>query len=238
MATYVLVHGAYHGAWCYSKVKPLLESAGHKALAVDLQGHGNNIVPIEKVTFSAYVHYLNKVIDDQEEKVLLVGHSLGGMSISQVAENKHGKIKKLVYLTALLPMDNESRMSISDRVNEDSTVAHARISTQDGLATQIDNKLLKTLFYHDCSQSDLSMAKNNLVPQASEPLTAKVCLTAEKYGSVPRVYIECLRDRAIPIKMQRKMVSDVPCEYVETLDTAHSPFFSAPEELAQLLISL
>ena len=99
-------------------------------------------------------------------------------------------------------------------------------------------KLLKTLFYHDCSQSDLSMAKNNLVPQASEPLTAKVCLTDEKYGSVPRVYIECLRDRAIPIKMQRKMVFDVPCEQVETLDTAHSPFFSAPEDLAQLLISL
>ena len=238
MTSFILVHGAYHGAWCYSKVKPLLESAGHKALAVDLPGHGNNVIPIEKVTFSAYVEYLSKVIDDQEEKVLLVGHSLGGMSISQVAEHKHEKIEKLVYLTALIPMNNESRMGISDRVNEDSTVARARIATQDGLASTIDDQLLKTLFYHDCSQSDLSMAKNNLVPQATEPLRAKVCLTEEKYGSVPRAYIECLRDRAIPIKMQREMVSDVPCQQVETLDTSHSPFFSAPEELAQLLILL
>ena len=63
-------------------------------------------------------------------------------------------------------------------------------------------------------------------------------LTDERYGTVPRVFIECLQDGAIPIEVQRQMVAEVPCETVLTLDTSHSPFFSAPEELVEHLLSL
>jgi len=238
MSTYVLVHGAYHGAWCYAKVAPLLEAAGHTVIAVDLPGHGDNPVPPEQITLAAYVEHVCRIVDAQAEPVILVGHSLGGMTISQVAEERPEKIKTLVFLTAMMPMDGESRADISARVGETSTVAQARLPTADGLASTVRDEFIKPLFYADCSDEDIATAKANLVPQASELITAKVRLTDARYGSVPRVFIECLQDGAIPIEMQRQMVAALPCERVFTLDTSHSPFFSAPQELADHLLSL
>ena len=238
MSSYVLVHGAYHGAWCYAKVVPLLEAAGHTAIAVDLPGHGDNPVPREQITLDAYVDHVCEVIDAQSEPVILVGHSLGGITISQVAEARPDKIKTLVFLTALLPRDGESRADVSGRVDENPAVAQARVPTDDGLAATVRDDLIKPLFYGDCSDEDIAHAKANLVPQASAIITAEVHLTDARYGRVPRVFIECLQDGAIPIEMQRQMVEAVPCEKVLTLDTSHSPFFSAPQALADELLSL
>ena len=98
MSTYVLVHGAYHGAWCYAKVVPLLEAAGHTAIAVDLPGHGDNLVPMADVTLDNYVDHVCDIIGAKDGKVILVGHSLGGLTITQVAERMPERIDWLVYL--------------------------------------------------------------------------------------------------------------------------------------------
>lgn len=238
MSTYILVHGAYHGAWCYAKVAPLLEAAGHTVVAVDLPGHGDNPAPRDQITLAAYVEHVCRAIDDRAAPVILVGHSLGGMTISQVAEERSDKIKSLVFLTAMLPKDGESRADIAARVDDNPAVMQARVPTGDGLASTVRDDLIKPLFYGDCSDDDIATAKANLVPQASELITAKVRLTDANYGSVPRVFIECLRDGAIPIETQRQMVAAVPCGQVLTLDTSHSPFFSAPRDLADHLLSL
>lgn len=238
MSTYVLVHGAYHGAWCYAKVVPLLEAAGHKVVAVDLPGHGDNPVPRDQITLDAYVDHVRGVVDAQSEPVILVGHSLGGMTISQVAEERPDKIKTLVFLTAMMPKDGESRADVSTRVGDNPAVMQARVPTDDGLAATVRDDMIKPLFYGDCSDEDIAAAKARLVPQASEVITAKVHLTDANYGRVPRVFIECLQDGAITIETQRQMVAAVPCERVITMDTSHSPFFSAPEELAENLLSL
>lgn len=239
--TYVLVHGAYHGGWCYAKVVPLLEAAGHTIVAVDLPGHGDNPVPREEITLAAYVRHVCSVIDDLQagpEGVILVGHSLGGVSISQVAEDRPEKVKTLVFLAALMPRHGESRRDLSVRLNESSATTEAREQTADGLAYSVRAEYVKPFFYGLCSDEDIGAARLRLVPQASEVATAAVSLSAARYGAVPRVYIECLRDAAIPIDIQRRMVASLPCERVLSLDTDHSPFFSAPQELAAHLLSL
>ncbi len=107
MSTYVLVHGAWHGGWYWHKVVPLLEKEGHKVEAPDLPGHGKDKTPISEITLEAYAQSICKVLDAQSEPVILVGHSMGGIVITQVAEYRPERIKMLVYLTAFLQPSGE-----------------------------------------------------------------------------------------------------------------------------------
>lgn len=238
MSVFVLVHGAYHGAWCYSKIVPILEDAGHTVIAVDLPGHGENRVPRDQITLDNYVRHVCEIVDAQSGPVILVGHSMGGLTISQVAEERPDRLKMIVFLTALMPKDGESRHDLSARVEEEARVAAARMSTEDGLAHFVSEDLLEGLFYGDCSDADIAFAKANLVPQAYAPMAQKQRLTDARYGRVPRVFVECLQDGALSIRMQRAMYGDVPVGKVIAMDTSHSPFFSAPEELAGHLMAL
>ena len=222
MGTYVLVHGAWHGSWCWSKLVPLLEKAGHKAVAPDLPGHGENRKKdISTITQQDYIDCVVKVLDNQVEPVILVGHSMGGMVISQVGENRPDKIKKLVYLCAFLLKDGES-------MHTDEREPPKPLSMTD--------EALKELFYEDCSNEDFQWAKSLLVPQPQAPVFTPIHITDENYGQVPRVYITCLRDKAIPPSYQQQMYTQMPCEQIITMNTSHSPFLSAPEELARNLL--
>ena len=121
MSTYLLVHGAWHGAWCWQRVTPRLQAQGHTVLSPDLPGSGEDKTPIQDVTLKAYADRICAVIDGVPEPVVLVGHSLGGMTITQSAEYRPDKIKVLVYVCAFLlrngecrfdaPVDPESLMS-------------------------------------------------------------------------------------------------------------------------------
>lgn len=78
MSTFVLIHGAAHGGWCWYKVVPLLEKQGHTVLAPDLPSHGRDKTPLAAVTLQLYVDSVCKLLDEQQEPVILVGHSMGG----------------------------------------------------------------------------------------------------------------------------------------------------------------
>ena len=95
MAIFVLIHGGNHGAWCWDRVVPLLEAKGHKVIAPDLPGHGKDKTPIQEVTLQSCVDKVCSVIEAQNEPVILVGHSISGVVISQVAEQIPTKIKTL-----------------------------------------------------------------------------------------------------------------------------------------------
>ena len=112
MSTYVLIHGTWHGAWCWDKVIPLLEQAGHAAIAPDLPGHGKDKTPIPEVTLHAYVNRVCETINAQTEPVILVGHSMAGVIIIQAAEECPERIKMLVYVCAFLPGNGQGHQSL------------------------------------------------------------------------------------------------------------------------------
>lgn len=234
MSNYVLVHGALHGAWCWKKVIPFLVKEGHTVVAPDLPGLGQDKTPTTDVTLKAYTDRVCQVIDEQIDSVMLVGHSMGGIVITQVAEYRPEKIKMLVYLTALMPINGESGLQVTMELQDPNQVTLA----DDQSWFVYKDELVENLFYNDCSREDVSFAKSMLVPQATKPWFEPVCISDDRYGRIPRVFIECLKDNALPPPFQKKMYSAVPCERIISMDTSHSAFLSAPETLAKHLLSL
>lgn len=237
MRTYVLIHGAWHGAWCWKKVIPLLEKEGHRVVAPDLPGHGKDKRPIADITLQAYTDRVCQILDEQSDPVVLVGHSMGGVVITQTAEYRPEKISKLVYVTAFLLQNGEFLLQHAEPDTE-ALVLPNLIMSEDQSYANVKQEALKEVFYADCSDEDVEFAKSRLVPQAAAPFATPVSTTEKNFGRVPRVYIACLRDRAISPSIQEKLYTALPCENVISMDTSHSPFFSAPEELAKHLLSV
>lgn len=238
MSTYVLVHGAWHGRWCWDKVVPLLEQAGHQVEAPDLPGHGQDKTPIREITLAAYTNRVCEILDAHAEPVILVGHSLGGIVITQAAEERPTRIHQLVYLTALLPRNGETARQFAQMESDSLLVPNLVVNREQGYQTFKEGAPLKDMFYGDCSQEDVDRAISKLLPQPLVPGGTPVSITAERFGRVPRVYIECLRDRAIPPALQQRMYTATPCHTILSMQTSHSPFFSAPQQLVSHLISL
>lgn len=237
MSTFVLVHGGWNGGWCWEKVVPLLEEAGHGVEAPDLPGLGDDRTPIPEASLQSYVDRITQVLDAQPEPVVLVGHSSGGAVISQAAEQRPEKVKLLVYLAAFLLRDGETLFSAAED-ETGSLVLPNLVMSEDGSSATIREDVIVEALFHDCPDEDAKRAKSRFVPQALAPFATPLALTEGNFGRVPRTYIETLQDRAVSPPFQKEMYERLPCQKVVSMDTSHSPFFSAPEELAGHLESL
>jgi len=233
MATFLLVHGACAGGWCWEKVVPLLEAKGHKVCAPDLPGLGDDQTPPAVVTLADNVEKLARLLDKMDDQVILVGHSLGGVTISQLAEARRRKLKALVYLCALLPTSGKCGRDMTNQ-EPDAMFRLSRQVSPDGKTYTFARDKLPALFYSDVSPEDRYKAMERLRPQPLSISTTPVTLTEDRFGSVPRWYIECTFDYAIRIRLQREMVKMTPCKVI-TMECGHSPFFSNPEELVEHL---
>ncbi len=237
MATFILVHGAWHGGWCWRHVAPLLRSRGHEVHAPDLPGHGDDPAPIHLQTQDSYAQRIAEVVDACDGDVILVGHSLGGLVISAVAEADPERVRRLVYVSGFLPRDGDSVMRICS-ADPDNPMNSASVRTPDGQCVAVDPERLKEIFYPDCPDDDVAYARAYLCPAPLATMFGTVHVTPERFGRVPRTYIHCANDIALPLFVQEQMVTATPCETVLTMECGHSPFFAAPERLATYLDSL
>ena len=237
MNTYVLIHGSWHGSWCWNKVAPLLEKQGQKVLTPDLPGHGGDNTPIAEISLQAYVDKVLDVINAQPDPVILVGHSMGGVVITQTAEQQPDKIKTLVYLCAFLPRNGESLFQLAQQDQASQVLPNLMPNEAEGWMT-LPEEALQTIFYHDCNADDVAFAKAQWTPkEPMAPVGTPVQISAANFGQVPRVYIECLQDKTLGPAMQRTMYSATPCRQLLSLNTSHSPFLSAPQSLVEHLLT-
>jgi len=237
MSTYVLIHGSWHGAWCWYKIIPLLQQAGHKAIALDLPGHGRDWRAPREVSLQRYVESVCNVLDAQAESVILVGHSRGGIVISQTAEHRSDKIRTLVYLAAFLIPNGETLMTtaLSD---PDSLIISNTVVNQEQGSTMLKAEAFRDALYGDCSQEDIVLATALLTAEPIAPSATPLSLSEEHFGRIPRVYIETLQDKGVTPALQKKMYTVTPCQQIISMDTSHSPFLSQPQQLASHLTSL
>ena len=237
MATYVLVHGAWHGGWCWYRIVARLQRASHRVMAPDLLSLGIDGTPPGSVTLRAWTDQITALAESSSEPIVLVGHSRGGIVLSEVAERIPDRVRVLVYVTAFLL---ENGRSLVDSVAEqpESLVPPAMIVAQDRKSATVRDTAIREAFYGRCDDDDVALARTLLKPEPLAPLATPVHTTAERFGRVPRAYVECTADRAISIAAQRRMQSDLPCRERVTLESDHSPFFCCPDDLAAVLLRL
>ena len=237
MASFVLVHGAWHGGWCWEKVTPLLEAAGHSVDAVDLPGRGSNPAETAERTLETYSQHVADRVEAAGGPVVLVGHSMGGMSITGAAQLVPDRIDALVYVTAFLPNDGQALVQLADGDPEALVLPNLVVDEAAGLCT-VREEALRETFYGECTAGDAAWASAQLVPESLAAMAAPAHVTEDRAGSVRRFYVECVRDRAITISKQREMWAARPCGEVLSMESDHSPFLSAPQELAGHLLAI
>ncbi len=202
-------------------------------VAPDLPGHGDDDTDPGAVSLSLYVDHLREVVEKQGEPVVLVGHSLGGLSISAVVSALPDRVAAMVYLAAFVPQTMAPLVELQDRLD----LANAMLIDPLRGAIDLERERVADLFYGDCTETQQVWAADRLCTQAIEPFFATIPIDHDAWGRPPRHYIECLQDRAVPLSLQREMHEPLGFE-VHRLDTAHSPFLSAPESLASLLLQV
>ncbi|KAJ7558955.1 hypothetical protein O6H91_04G062900 [Diphasiastrum complanatum] len=211
---FVLVHGLSHGAWCWYKTIDLLEKAGHKATAIDLAACGLHPADLTRITsFKQYNQPLIDVLASLEpsEKVILVGHSMGGVSLIDAAGRFPNKIAVAVYVSAMMLFGGfriSEYLQMHKVVNDDGTEQDIVLSG-----------LLRRPFPSCC-------------------LKAEIKHSVEVIESVPRVFVKLEKDNAILVSIQDAMIRKHPPAQVLSLITDHSPFFSSPKELNDLLLQI
>lgn len=234
MSTYVLVHGAWHGAWSWHRTTPLLRAAGHDVVTPDLPGHGIDPTPTAGMTLHDQAAAVGDILDAEADPVVLVGHSSGGAVITQAAEQRPEAVSRLVYLSAFLPPDGTSVMDLAQHDPDSAVLANLEIDEETGHAS-VRGSAIRDAFYHDCPPTDLYLARTLLRPEPLGTIGTPVSTTEEHFGSVPRTFIRCEQDRAITPAAQTRMCEQLPCDPVLSIDTGHSPFLADPENLAELL---
>lgn len=237
MSTFVLVHGSWHGGWCWYKIVPRLERAGHRALAPDLPGHGRDRRALGGITLDDYVRGVTDLLDRESEPVILVGHSRGGIVISQVAEARPDKVGALVYLAAFLVPEGGTALELA-RTDRDSLVLPNLQLDRDAGWDMLAAHAYREALYADCTDDDIALARSLLTPEPIAPAATPLRLSDDRYGRVPRTYIELTQDRAVSVALQRRMVEAMPCRAVRSLAASHSAYFSTPDLLTSQLLEV
>lgn len=231
MTEFLLVHGSNHGAWCWRDVLPALAAAGHAARAIDLPAAGLDGTPPDEVTLDSY---RDAVLAAIHAPVVLVGHSLGGVAITAAAAAAPDKIAALVFVCAWTPGAGDSARDLRARYGCEGLMTAMRHGP-DRTTTHFADAALDPLFYHDCPPGTVEYARAHLVPQ---PIAPGLAPAAALPASVPRHYIRCTRDKIIPRQAQSDMTRDWPAGTVHDMACGHSPFFAAPDRLAEILIEI
>ena len=239
MGRYLLVHGAFHGAWCWAPLVEELTAAGHTAETLDLPGSGDDPTPVAEVTLDAYAARICEALADQPEPVVLVGHSMAGVAITQAAAQCPERIARLVYLAAFLPGDGQSLVDLAqlpegagDMVQENMVVeGEPPTATMPATAA-------REAFYAMCTSEQAAWATERLRPQALAPFVTPVSLGDAAGRRPPRAYVLATQDRALPTALQRRFVAENADLDVIEIESDHSPFLSRTSALAAALDGL
>jgi len=239
MATYVLVHGAWHGGWCWKKVAPLLREAGHEVHAPTLTGLGERShLARPDVGLATHVEDVVKVLEYEDlRRVVLVGHSYGGMVIAGVADQAADRSAHLVYLDAFVPEDGQALVDLLPAERRDAILARPRPAEDDWLVPALPAEA-----YGVTDEADLAWVRPRLLPQPLRTFTEPHQLRHPEASPPSRTYIACTGSDTSPRSETFRPFADRagadPAWRYRELATGHDAMVTMPRELARLLLEL
>lgn len=234
----MLVHGAWHGPWCWQQLVPLLEAAGRTVITPALPGHSPGHDATGRINFRTYLESLDATLSALNHPVILAGHSMAGMLITMLADRHREKVAGLVYINAYLPCNGDSIFSLMALLPEQSPpiARHMHLSAN-RLFYSLSPETLTEYFYNTSPPEAVAIAQQSFCRQPSLPLAHRIRLPAGEVATVHKVYICGTLDRVIPIALQRAMLRRHACNEILQLECDHSPFFSTPKALAAILLA-
>jgi pimeloyl-ACP methyl ester carboxylesterase len=238
MARMLLVHGAFGRAACWDRVVPGLGAAGHDVEVIDLPGAGDDRTPVAEVTLDRYAQRVCEALAGGPPAVL-VGHSMGGMVITQAAANCPQHVDRLVYVAAFLPADGQSLIDITQlpEAAGDAVQANLVVEGDPPVATMRDEAAREGLF-QCCDEEQAAWGISLRGPQPVAPFIHPVRLTGPaslEFAKLRRAYVMCLQDKAVRPALQRRLLEAAGCDPVIEIDTDHCVWASRPDELVTAL---
>ena len=238
--TFVLVHGAFQDERAWSELRPRLQAAGHKVVAVRLAGRAGDATPLGDITLDTYREQVAAAVAAEPAPVVLVGHSFGGITIANVAEKLPERVRALVFVGAYLPQAGAADQSMAKLAEQDRWNGFTRenfVIAKDYRSAGVLERDVVALFCGDCSAEHQARTQRDFHQvEPLKPAGTPVAVTAARYGQVTKVYVKTLRDRAISPQMQQLMIERTPVKRVIEVDSGHSPFLSQPDALARALL--
>ncbi len=235
----MLVHGACHGAWCWETVAQKLSAKGHRVAVLDLPGHGRRVSEHAK---ASVLNYARAVVDamalEGVSRGIVVGHSMGGLVIPKVAEMASERVAHLVFLAAVVLPDGSSLW--------DTHLLPGQRALIRGLAQAGGNGTFLYPAWYAWSRWMNDMPRGHpvvqaalprLTPQPLRPFVERMALTRFYAMGVPRTYVRCLKDVAVPPDRALAYARCLGVKPVD-VDAAHDVMLSAPDRVAKLLESL
>jgi pimeloyl-ACP methyl ester carboxylesterase len=236
MARFVLVHGAFAGAWIWGPLMDRLNAAGHSAEAFDLPGLGDDHTPASEVTLDACVTRLCEVLATSPEPAVVAGNSMGGIIATQGAARCPEHVTSLVYVTAFVPKDGQSLLDLTKLPEGAGDQVQANITIEgDPPVATMPAAASRQALYGSCREDVAAWAIARQRPQPLAPFATPVSIPPGALDGINGYYVLCTRDRAIPPSLQRRMVAENVFAGVIALDTDHTPQLSMTDELAKAL---
>ncbi|RAL46733.1 hypothetical protein DM860_005012 [Cuscuta australis] len=251
---FVLVHGICHGAWCWYKVIPLLRSGGHRVTALDLGACGIHPKKLDEIaTASEYVQPLTDFLGrlPNDEKVVLVGHSYGGLAISMAMESFSNKVLVSVFLSAYMPNSNHAPATLIQEYFgrlKPEFLMDCQVTFDQGLenpptSVTLGSSFLEAVIYTHCKPEDVELGKL-LTRQGAlyvEDMRKENLMTEDNYGSVKRVYVICQDDQLMDQDFQKYNIQNTSLQAHEVKSipgAGHMVMLTKPQELCSCLLQI
>jgi pimeloyl-ACP methyl ester carboxylesterase len=232
-ATYVLVHGAWHGGWCWKTVAQLLRAQGHRVFTPTLSGLGERAHLLSKaINLGVFIQDVVNVLEYEDlSDVVLVGHSFGGLAITGAADRVPLRIRQLVYLDAVVLEHGQTAFSrlapeiVAQRIAQSN-------ESEGGLSIPVPPASAFGVF----EPAQVALLERNCTPHPVKTFNDLMTLNGPVGGAIPKVYIQCIDPVYEPLQASRDFVRAQGNWIWDEIETGHDAMISAPEALAAKLL--